>query len=204
MGMGTCFALLSDANIARVLADPPLIWQVVAPDDPEMYEQARKESTRPRSFLGSLFHRSGSSPETTAPIALAGAEGEAPDLDKAWHGIHFLLTGTADDGDPPLNFLVAGGQAVGDIDVGYGPARVYTSAEARQIAAALAGVTDSEARSRYNPDRMKREEVYPDIWGRIEDGQDEGLEYLMENLQTLRNVLQTATAANLGLVVYLS
>ncbi len=203
MGMCMCFALLSDASIARVLADPPLIWQVIAPDDPGMYQQARKDA-KPRSLLSRLLDRSASSSDAAAPIALTGSEGEAPDLDKAWHGIHFLLTGTADDGEPPLNFLVAGGHAVGDIDVGYGPARVYTVAETRQIAASLAAVSDAEARSRYSADRMKHQAVYPDIWGRIDAGQDEGLEYLMENLQTLRRVLQTATEANLGLVVHLS
>jgi hypothetical protein len=41
------------------------------------------------------------------------------DGDKAWHGIHFLLTGTAGEGTPPLDFIVRGGQEVGDIDVGY-------------------------------------------------------------------------------------
>jgi hypothetical protein len=28
------------------------------------------------------------------------------DLDKAWHGLHFLLTGTAWEGTPPLDFIV--------------------------------------------------------------------------------------------------
>ncbi len=52
-------------------------------------------------------------------------EAEA-DLDKAWHGIHYLLTGTAWKGEPPLCYLVRGGQTIGDVEVGYGPARVST------------------------------------------------------------------------------
>lgn len=51
------------------------------------------------------------------------------DVDKAWHGIHFLLCGNTWEGEHPLNFVVCGGQYVGDVDVGYGPARVYMSAE---------------------------------------------------------------------------
>ena len=51
------------------------------------------------------------------------------DIDKAWHGIHYLLTGTAWEGAAPLNFLVAGGRPVGDVDVGYGPARAFSGAE---------------------------------------------------------------------------
>lgn len=34
---------LSDANIRRIVDDAPLIWQVVAPDDSEPYEEARAE-----------------------------------------------------------------------------------------------------------------------------------------------------------------
>ena len=32
------------------------------------------------------------------------------EVDKAWHGLHFLLTGTAWEGDFPLNFIVSGGR----------------------------------------------------------------------------------------------
>lgn len=203
MGMATCFALLSDSNIARLLQDPPLIWQVIAPDDPEAYEQARAEA-QPPSLLGRLFGRARATSDPAAPIVLTPPEGIAPDLDKAWHGLHFLLTGTADEGTPPLNFLLAGGSPVGAIDVGYGPARVYTAAETRAIAAALCEVTDAQVRDRYDPERMTREQVYPDIWGRVEDGASEGLEYVMENLGILRGVLQTAVDAELGLVVCLT
>src|SRR5688572_4637046 len=62
------------------------------------------------------------------------------DVDKAWHCLHFLLTGTAWEGDPPLNFIVAGGSEVGDEDVGYGPARGFSSPEVRAIADALDGI----------------------------------------------------------------
>src|SRR4051812_22134863 len=62
---------------------------------------------------------------------------EGIDIEKSWHGIHYLLTGTRDEGDGPLNFILAGGQEVGDVDVGYGPARAFTSEQVRGIAGAL-------------------------------------------------------------------
>lgn len=48
-----------------------------------------------------------------------GSSDDEEYLDKAWHGLHFLFTGTAWEGDPPLNFLVSGGREIGDVDVGY-------------------------------------------------------------------------------------
>lgn len=43
---------------------------------------------------------------------------EEVDIDKAWHGLHYLLTGTAWEGAPPLNFLAAGGREVGEVESG--------------------------------------------------------------------------------------
>jgi hypothetical protein len=52
------------------------------------------------------------------------------DLDKAWQCLHYLLTGTARDGEGPLSFLLKGGQAVGEEDLGgLGPARVFRPLE---------------------------------------------------------------------------
>ena len=35
-------------------------------------------------------------------------------LEKAWHGLHFLLTGRAGESGVPLGFLLEGGQEVGE------------------------------------------------------------------------------------------
>ena len=68
-------------------------------------------------------------------------------LDKAWHGIHFVLTGSGWGGEPPLNFMVSGGTEVGDEDMGYGPARAFTSAEVPRIHEALAAIPPEESSS---------------------------------------------------------
>src|SRR5687767_12235877 len=152
MSMILGLAPLADANIARLVADPPLVWRVIAPDEPERYEGARADAARP-FFLERLFSRSKAPAPAPPPppLVLGQGEGERTDLDKAWHGLHYLLTRTAWEGDAPLNFLVAGGREVGDIDVGYGPARVLSAAEVRAAADALARLTDEELRSRFNP-----------------------------------------------------
>src|SRR5262245_15812893 len=77
------------------------------------------------------------------------------DIEKAWHGIHYLLTGSAWEGSPPLNFLVLGGQEIGD-DLGYGPARGFSPSEVKTIANALSSVTSDALRSRYDPNEMQR------------------------------------------------
>ena len=58
------------------------------------------------------------------------------DIDKAWHDIHFMLTGEQYEGDPPLSNVIFSSAVIGD-DVGYGPARYLTAAEVAEVAAAL-------------------------------------------------------------------
>ena len=57
------------------------------------------------------------------------------DIDCAWDAIHFVLAnGETDLEDFPSTFLYCGGTAVGDIDVGYGPAQAFRPADVASIA----------------------------------------------------------------------
>jgi hypothetical protein len=202
MGMYVALASLSDATITRLHADPPLVWQIIAPDDPEAVARARGVPKGP-GLLARLFGRApAEAPAPAAPpaLVLAHDEGEIVDLDKAWHGIHYLLTGTAWEGDPPLNFLVTGGREVGDDEVGQGPARTYTAAETREIARALAALSDEELRARFAPGEMMRLEIYPEIWDR-DPAEDDTLGYLMEYLGLLRTAVATVVERGHGLLV---
>lgn len=111
MGMTLGLAVVSDETIARLHEYPPLVWQVVAPNDPE----AAAEAAAPRrpGLLARLFGRPAPPSKPVPPLVLGKGEGEGVDLDKAWHGLHYLLTGTAWEGEPPLNVLAAGGREVG-------------------------------------------------------------------------------------------
>lgn len=132
---------------------------------------------------------------------LDSEEGEI-DLDKAWHGIHFLLTGTGWEGEGPLAFLVKGGQEVGEEDVGYGPARAFFPDAVAAIAAAIAPLTNDELTARYDTKRMTSLEIYPGIWDR-EDERASNLEYLLDYFDTLRDFVKAAAAEHQGLLVYI-
>ena len=204
MGMVLSLCTLSDLTIARVLADPPLVWRIVSPDDPQAYAESRTRQGR-RGCLAGLLGRQPAAALSGAPPELGMGEDEGldTDLDKAWHGIHFLLTGTAWAGEPPLDFLVAGGQAVGAEDLGYGPGRVFSSAQVRGIHAAVAAISDDELSRRYSPASMREADVYPDIWDRAPE-LDDAREYVMSYVTTLREFLTSASRRGLGMLVYLA
>ena len=187
---------LGDDNIRRVLADPPLIWSVVAPDEPGRVGRERK---RPRGLLARLFGRK-PAPADPFPLWLPDGEGKRMDLDKAWHGIHYLLTGTSFKGGFPLNFLVLGGEQLGHVEVGYGPARVFTSAQVREIAAALAPIDETSLRDRFNPDEMMKLAIYPAIWDR-DPADDDTFAYCAEFYSEMKAFVADAAERGVGLVV---
>jgi len=119
--------------------------------------EARKDPARVDKIL-----------ETTGPEFL--------DLDKAWHGIHYLLAGTAWKPGPGAGQVVLGGTALGE-DQGYGPAHFFTPEEVRRLAALLEAETPAKLTARYDPKAMDRERIYPDVW--VREGR-EALDYLLE------------------------
>jgi hypothetical protein len=125
---------------------------------------------------------------------------EELEIDKSWHGIHFLLTGNAWEGSLPLGFIVSGGEEVGD-DLGYGPARALRSEAVRQIDAALEPLSREELGSRFDAPRMTEQEVYPFGWSDDPDGE---LEYLLEYYGELREFVRRTAERGHGLLVYLT
>ena len=173
MGMIIYFHAASDETIRSILADPPKVFALLDDDSDE-------------ALAGDL------------KLDRARGEGRSIDLDKAWHAIHFLLNGTPWGGEPPLNLMLSEGATVGDEDVGYGPARAFSSKEAAAYATAVESLTGEMLMSRYNAEEMTRADIYPQIW-------DEGdiASYLVPYFDDLKKFLVETRQAGLGLIVSL-
>lgn len=197
MGMYTELTTLSDENIDRLLGYPPLIWKVIAPDDPEVFADA----IRPRrSLLDKLLGRQ-PAPPVVPEIAFGQQELVRTDLDKAWHGIHYLLTGSEWDGEPPLDFIIQGGTEIGTIDVGYGPARAFRAAQAAEIQAAIGPLDRDTLRARYQPVRMKELNIYPSIWD-FDPAEDDAFGYCADYFASLQEFLAKTVSDRMGFVIY--
>ena len=106
-------------------------------------------------------------------------------LEKAWHGLHYLLSGDCWGGNGPRAFLLNGGVAQGD-DKGYGPDRYFAAPEVRAIAQDLANLSVDDLWQRFDAQTMTAEGVYPGIWDEPEeDLQEEYGEYFEELQQFL-------------------
>jgi len=156
----------------------------------------------PDGELKALFADPSRVEELLFESLMSGSNGNGNELevDKSWHGLHFLLTGSAWEGSFPLNFIVAGGQEVGD-DLGYGPARGLTSAEVLTVAAALEPLTADQLGQRFDAQRMTELQIYPFGWSDDPDGERD---YLLDFYADLRAFVRRTAEQGHALLVYLS
>lgn len=217
MGMCAVFVSASDETIAAILQNPNLIFGLTHPDiDPKliMGDMQPSKSDAPKKKSRGMFRRlfKGFAPqedvntaEDEPPIPerlhLSDKEGREIDLDKAWHGLHYCLTGEVggEDAPHPLGFIGYGGHPAGDVDLGYGPARMFTAAQTRELQNKLSELTFDDLRAVYNPDKM--EHVYPDIWSREDE---DNFEYITMYFEVLREFLKECAENKIGFVTHIS
>lgn len=120
-------------------------------------------------------------------------------VEKAWHGISYLLNENADGADDPLRMAILGGAPVGE-DLGYGPARVLKAGQVKAVAAALEKLTGEQFRNAFNPAAMTEARIYPGNW---DEGPEE-LNYLETYYQRLVLFYRGAAARGDGAVLWLA
>ena len=181
---------VTDDQLIRLQANPGTIESFIYPDS---------STPKQPGFFSRLFSaKIVESVNDSASIS----ESDQACLDKTWHAIHFLFTGTDWEGEFPNCFLVGGGTEIGDIDVGYGPARSFTSKQVREINRFLQNTSDDELKSRLDFEKMKALEIYPDVWD--DDAMDEEWEYIQWGLETVRKFVSETSSKSMGLIVYLN
>ena len=99
---------------------------------------------------------------------------------------------------------MAGGEQVGDVDVGYGPARALTSQQVAAWDDALTKISREELGRRFEPKAMLDADIYPQIWARSIKGEEDTLDYLLQAYAGLRDFVAAARRERSGLLVYLS
>ncbi len=194
MSMICCLRYVDDNEINRLLKEPKYIYEFVF---------GKPSPVKQRSFLSRLFTRKQKQEsESESPEWVLSAEKIEADLDKAWHGIHFILTGTDWEVEEPWCYLVTGGETIGDVDVGYGPARALWAEDVRKFAESLEKIDTKKLRERFDPQKMMELDIYPTIWDR-DPVEDDTLGYLIEYFHILRSFVKRAAEKGKGLIIYI-
>lgn len=191
--MGVCLLAhsIAPANLARVLADPPLVWRLLETDDDSAYLEQLALQARP-----TLWQRlRGQRPPAPAPqqLALAPEEGRVLDLDKSWDGLRRCLQHL----DPQAPDLFAGEGAVGSFEVGYGPALFVRPETLAQAATAFGGLEDGQLLQAFRTVDFSGAYLAA-LWT---TRSDEAADYLLENAHDLQHFLRHAVAHGQGAVL---
>jgi hypothetical protein len=136
-------------------------------------------------------------PPASGGSAPASGKSASLSIDKAWHGVHYLLCGKVEPGSDLASQAVMGGTEVGD-DLGYGPARYFEADEVANIARELSRPNlEAEMAARWNPAQMATLGIYPGQF--LADDQ----KWLMDAFRKLRQFYVDASAAKLAIVTCL-
>ena len=132
----------------------------------------------------------------------AGGNRQVLSLEKAWHGVHYLLAGASEPGMELRSQAVLGGVELGDDPEGfsgYGPARYFRAAQVRALSEELRRPeVETEAAARFDPARMSALEIYPG-WRAGEQDR----EWVMDALRRLRDFYVSAEAEGRAVVTCL-
>ena len=180
---------------------PPLVSGVLERLPPEVRQQLQQslglgEDGLPKSgaanpVLSQLAQRAAG--QRRSPPA-PGTPGHSVSIDKAWHGLHYLLCGKLEPAPGPLGQAVFGGAEIGE-DQGYGPARYFSPAQVAEIASTLQSPSlERELHARFDGAAMTRLGIYPGGW----DTGDH--DWLIEAFRTVRDFYAAASKAEQAVV----
>ena len=203
MGMTCTLHRVAATDIELLVRDPAVVQRVLFGDDEDW------TVTKPKGILGFLLRFTPLSIETATPNKpLTDADLERMreiecDLEGAWHGLHFLFTGTAWEGDEPSCYLVRGGEEVGDDDLDQ-PPRLLRPDAVRAFAGFLAGLSDDALRQRYDPKRMTDLRIDPERLWADPSQTDQTRSMVLESFSELKDFTGKAAAAGDALLVHLA
>ena len=120
------------------------------------------------------------------------------DIDKTWHIIHFLLTGTLEGASWPLCGAVLGGTPLCASEVGYGSIRYLIPHEVREVAAALAMIPGDELARQFDLEMLQGLDIYPGV-GR---STAEELDYILPYYSDLVDFFQEAAEARDAILLF--
>ena len=131
------------------------------------------------------------------------------DLDKAWEPLHFLLTGTALEGEEPACYLARGGEELveelnGEESV-YSSIRVLTPEQVAAFDRHLLSLTIDDLRRRFDVNRMVELRIYTKRRStKAPTDEDRTLDHLIEAFEDLRTFVRETAASGAGAIAYLT
>jgi hypothetical protein len=138
------------------------------------------------------FYRSGRLPRSLQDAVPP----QRVDMDKAWAAIHHVLSKWGS----VLAFLQEGGREIRQLEKrgrkrGRVLARAFSAAEVAEIHRGLGDISDSAFSAAFNPEQLKAEHVYPDVWD------EHGLDYVLPWFRRMKAFVEERVGRGEGILV---
>lgn len=127
---------------------------------------------------------------------------ERCDIEKTWNAIEFTLTLLAQQGHFPEDSVYFKDPVRIGPPLVYDPAEYWTPEEVGQLAEQFSQITDELFRDAYAPALMAEYHVYPDVWDR-EDEAEENFQWIRGYFREMTAYFQQAAAAGNAMLQYL-
>lgn len=207
MGMTGGLVRASEADLGRLRANRSSLPDFIQGD--VWAPPVRR--VQPKGLLGWLLRFTPITIEEVDPDAVppAGANLVEPethlDLDKAWQPLHFLLTGTAWEGEEPACYLVRGGEELADDELEYSSIRALSPDQVKRFDDFLRHLSRDSLRQRFDRQRMAALEIYPKPRaGKRAATSDDEVARLLESFDALQTFVAIAAKRGDGAIVYLT
>ncbi|MFC0204160.1 DUF1877 family protein [Novosphingobium soli] len=192
--MGITFSLIRvPADTVAALAGRPRAVAEFVYQDGSFYKAPKP------GFFGRFF---GAKAEATDPIP-ARHDNDEMDLDKSWHIVHYLLTGSTGRSESPLGIIGDDLHPLANLDLGLGKPNVLSPDVVAAFDQAAQSLTDDAVMARFIATEMPTDELY--LGNVIARGDEEDMrEYALENFHVLRDFARQAAAANEAIITFYS
>jgi hypothetical protein len=172
MGIYVCLHAVSGDNLLKMLERPELCVEALAPAELTAFE-----------------------------LGLSDDPADWHSLDKAWHGLHYLYTGTSWGGQEPLCYIAVGGRELEwDESFFEVPPRALVPEQVQSWSEVVDRMDDAKLRAAFSPQDMVAKEIYPGLWHR-NPKEDDTLGWLIRHAAPLREFLRATAARGYGLLV---
>lgn len=200
MSMLVSIVRLSPAQIDAIRRDPDCVGDLLDLDPPSSPDES-KPGFFSRIFLARRSGAGARKPSRQRTRVLEPvSQSLRYDVDKHWHILHYLFTGTAWEGTHPRAFLASGGSPIG-CDRGYGPPRLFVPDELLEISTFLETLTMEVFASGYSLESIKAEALYYGQPGASAEERSAELNALWEGVGEIRQFVAGAAKQGDGILV---
>jgi Domain of unknown function (DUF1877) len=139
-------------------------------------------------------------PRSAGPALMRCNGADGCDIHKAWHAIHYVLTGEAEGGPEPNCYLLDGGVLLGSPTEDYDPPRVLSPEQVCDFDGVLQPISRlSLLRERFDHEAMVNAGVYS--MNEDEEDEAEDLEFTAVYFKSLRRFIHAAANNGDGVII---